>query len=45
MVQLIGVTVIYRAVRPDKHYTTYSEIDSNYYEPMLVGCVFNEYPD
>lgn len=45
MCKLIGVRVIYRANRPDKHWTTYAEIDSNYYEPKLVECIFNEFPD
>ena len=34
MAKLLGIKVIYRAPRPDKHYTTYAEIESNYYEPI-----------
>ncbi len=45
MCNLIGAKVIYRANRPDKHWTTYAEIDSNYYEPIVVDCLFNEFPD
>ena len=45
MCSLIGAKVIYRANRPDKHWTTYAEIDSNYYEPIMVDCIFNEFPD
>ena len=45
MTRLIGIQVIYRAPRPDKHYTTYSEIDSNYEKPMRVGCIFEEHPE
>lgn len=44
MVRLLGIQVIYRAPRKDKHYTTYSEIDSNYQSPLLVGCIFDEHP-
>lgn len=44
MCALIGIQVIYRAPRPDKHYTNYAEIDSNYYEPLLEGCIFEEHP-
>lgn len=44
MCSLIGINVIYRANRKDKHWTTYSEIESNYMEPKLVSCIFNEYP-
>lgn len=45
MVEMIGVRVIHRAPRADRSFTTYAEIDSNYYEPELVGCIFNEHPD
>lgn len=44
MTRLIGINVIYRAPRADKHYTTYNEIDSNYYEPILTGCIFEDHP-
>ena len=44
MTRLIGIRVIYRAPREDKHYTTYNEIESNYYEPILTGCIFEEHP-
>ena len=43
MVRLIGIYVIYRAPKPDKRYTTYAEIESNYEKPELVGCIFNEH--
>ena len=45
MCKLIGAKVIYRACRPDKTWTTYGEIDSNYYSPIQVECIFNEFPD
>lgn len=45
MVKLIGINVIYRAPRPDKHYTIYTEIESNYEAPKVVGCIFEEHPD
>lgn len=45
MVSLIGVNCIYRSPRPDKHWTTYGEIDSNYNEPIVVGCIFQEHID
>lgn len=45
MCTLIGAKVIYRAPRPDKHWTTYAEVESNYYTPELVDCIFNEFPD
>lgn len=45
MTKLIGVNVLYRYTLPNKHWTTYTEIDSNYSQPELVRCIFNEYPD
>jgi hypothetical protein len=45
MVKLIGVGVKYYAPRPDKTWTTYSEIVSNYFEPEDMGCIFQEHPD
>lgn len=44
-VTLIGVKVIHRAPRPGKSYTMFSEIDTNYFEPELVGCIFDEHPN
>lgn len=45
LTKLLGVNVLYRAPLPDKHWTIYAEIDSNYYSPQVVSCIFNEYPD
>lgn len=44
MVRLIGINVIYRAPREDKHYDGYGELDSFYYAPEMVGCIFEEHP-
>lgn len=44
-VTLLGVQVKHRAPRPDKHYTTYAEIQGNYFEPETVGCIFAEHLD
>lgn len=45
MVDLIGINCIYRSPRNDKHWTTYAEIDSNYNDAVVVGCIFDEHPD
>ena len=45
MCQMIGVRVIHRAPRSGKSYTIYAEIDTNFYEPELVGCIFDEHPN
>ena len=45
MCNLIGIKVLYYAPRADKHWTTYAEIESNYYDPILVGCIFEDHPN
>lgn len=45
MCTMVGIKVIHRAPRAGKTYTTYSEIDSNYFEPQLTGCIFEEHPN
>lgn len=44
MVKMLGIYVLYRKPKKDKHYTTYAEIDSNYEEPILIGCIFDNHP-
>ena len=45
LVRLLGIQVYYRAPMPGKHYTNYTEIESNYYKPIQVGVIFDEHPD
>ena len=45
LVTMLGVQVKHRAPRPSKTYTTYAEIQSNYFEPETVGCIFTEHLD
>lgn len=45
MTKLLGIKVIHRAPRPSKHYTTFTEIESNYEKPEVVGCIFEEHPN
>lgn len=44
MVKLIGIKVVYRAPQKGKHYTTFTEIESNYQSPEVIGCIFEEHP-
>lgn len=44
MTKLIGIQVFYRAPKPGKTYTNYTEIISNYYDPIQVGVIFDEHP-
>ena len=45
MVKLIGLNVIYRAPRESKQYDTWGELDTAYYEPIVVGCIYQDHPD
>ena len=44
MVKLQGINVIYRSLKSGKKWTTYGEVDANYNNPELVGCIFDEHP-
>lgn len=45
LVKLWGIQVFYRAPLPNKRYTNYTEIESNYQPPIQIGCIFHEHPD
>ena len=45
LVSMIGIQVEHRAPKPDKTYTTYTEIKSNYCESETVGCIFQDHVD
>lgn len=45
MVKLHGIFCTYRAPRNDKEFDYHGELDAKYYEPMKVGCIFQEHPD
>lgn len=45
MTDLIGIKVGYRAPTPDKHYTNYTEIKSNFDKIKMVGCIFEDHPE
>ena len=42
---LIGIKVLFYAPKPRKHWTTYAEIETNFYEPKLISCVFEDHPN
>ena len=44
MVKLHGINVIYRSLKPGKKWTTYGEVNANYNNPELIGCIFDEHP-
>ena len=43
-VKFHGINVIYRAVKEGKKWTNYAELDTNFEEPTLEGCIFEEHP-
>jgi len=45
MTRLLGINCIYRAPRSSKSFDKYGDLDTNYFEPTLVGCIFQEHPD
>ena len=46
MVKLLGINVLYRAPRPEaKSHDLHGELDSLYYEPIVVGCIYNEHTE
>lgn len=44
MTHLIGIYVYYRYPMKGKRWTTYAELDSNYVDPIKVGCIFDQHP-
>lgn len=45
MVRLKGINLIYRAPRENKRYNGYGELDTFFYEPIVVGCLFEDHPN
>jgi len=44
-VRLLGVTCEYRAPRSNKAFDQHGDLDTNYYPPISVGCIFDEFPN
>ena len=45
LVRLKGINLIYRAPRENKSYNGYGELDTFFYDPIVVGCIFEEHPN
>lgn len=45
MCQLIGIQVIYRAPLENKSWDGWGELNSYFYPPVRVGCIFEEHPN
>ena len=45
MTKLHGIKCVYKAPRHDKDYDAHGDLDTHYYEPMIVNVLFQEHPD
>jgi len=45
MVKLLGINCIYKAPLPGKTHDLHGDLDTGYYKPELVGCIFQDHPD
>ena len=45
MVKLIGIQVLYRALKPNEVYDDFGELDDHFECPIVVGCIFDEHPN
>jgi len=45
LVRLKGINLIYRAPRENKEYDGYGELDAFFYDPIVVGCIYDEHPN
>jgi len=45
LVRLKGINLIYRAPRENKEYNGYGELNTFFYDPIVVGCIFDEHPN
>ena len=45
MCNLIGIKVLYYIPKDNKYWTTYAEIKTNFYDPILVSCIFEDHPN
>lgn len=45
LVRLKGINLVYRAPRENKEYNGYGELNTFFYEPIVVGCIFDEHPN
>ena len=44
MLKLLGINVLYRAPRENKTYNDYGELDTFYYQPIVVSCIYDDHP-
>lgn len=45
VVRLSGINIQYQAPAEDAHYDTSGDLWSKYWEPITIGCLFNDNPD
>lgn len=45
MVKLLGIQCEYRAPLNGKLFNLQGDLETNYYQPEIVGCIFQDHPD
>lgn len=45
MVKLLGINCIYKAPRKNKDYNVNGDLEASYYNPIIVGAIFESHPD
>lgn len=45
MVKLLGINCEYRAPLPGKTFDLHGDLQTNYFKPETVGCIFQDHPD
>lgn len=45
MCKMLGINVLYKSLKKGKKWTNYGEVNANYNDSILIGCIFNEHPD
>lgn len=45
MVKLLGITCMYQAPFKSKDFDQNGDLDTGYYDPEPVGCIFQDHPD
>jgi hypothetical protein len=45
MVKLLGINCEYRAPIAGKTFDIHGDLDTDYYQPEIVGCIFQDHPD
>lgn len=45
MTKLLGINCIFKAPKEGKDYNKHGDLESNYNDGIVVGCIFHDHPD